>query len=93
MTLLEEHNRNAPGPQRLSLGNETTSLKIVRDNNVSDEDLNKPFKESAKTPFTARIINFAGPEFKIPANIKLYDGTGDSEDHLNRFIGAANSGN
>nr|GEX43619.1 reverse transcriptase domain-containing protein [Tanacetum cinerariifolium] len=34
---------------------------------------------------------FAGPEFKMLANIKLYDGTTDPEDHLSRFSSAANS--
>nr|GEW84605.1 hypothetical protein [Tanacetum cinerariifolium] len=35
---------------------------------------------------------FAGPEYKMPNNIKLYDGTTDPEDHLSCFAGAANSG-
>nr|GEW46452.1 hypothetical protein [Tanacetum cinerariifolium] len=33
-----------------------------------------------------------GPKYKMPANIKLYDGTTDLEDHLSRFASAANSG-
>nr|GEU46581.1 reverse transcriptase domain-containing protein [Tanacetum cinerariifolium] len=40
---------------------------------------------------TRRIIEFAGPEYKMPTNIKLYDGTTDPEDHLSRFASAANS--
>ncbi|GJT94139.1 reverse transcriptase domain-containing protein [Tanacetum coccineum] len=59
---------------------------------VVDEDLRKPFKEARRTPFTRRIIEFAGPEYKMPTNIKLYDGTTDPKDHLSRFAGAANSG-
>ncbi|GJV82846.1 hypothetical protein Tco_1522744 [Tanacetum coccineum] len=55
---------------------------------VGDADLKKPFKEAVKTPLTQRIIEFAGPEFKMPANIKLYG----PEDHLSRFSSAANSG-
>ncbi|GKF37211.1 hypothetical protein Tco_0113969 [Tanacetum coccineum] len=57
-----------------------------------DEDLGKPFKEARKTPLTHRIIEFAGPEYKMLANMKLYDGTTDPEDHLSRFANAANSG-
>ncbi|GJR23487.1 hypothetical protein Tco_0972014 [Tanacetum coccineum] len=59
---------------------------------VGDADLKKPFKEVVKTPLTQRIIEFVGPEFKMSANIKLYDGTTDPEDHLSRFSSAANSG-
>ncbi|GKA85174.1 RNA-directed DNA polymerase, eukaryota, reverse transcriptase zinc-binding domain protein [Tanacetum coccineum] len=36
------------------------------------------------------IIEFAAPEYKMPTNIKLYDGTTDLEDHLNRFASVAN---
>nr|GEV93551.1 hypothetical protein [Tanacetum cinerariifolium] len=56
-----------------------------------DEDLGNPFKEARRTPLTRRIIEFAGPEYKMPANIKLYDGTTDPEDDLSRFASAANS--
>ncbi|GJT53181.1 hypothetical protein Tco_0988235 [Tanacetum coccineum] len=57
-----------------------------------DADLKMPFKEAVKTPLSQRIIEFAGPEFKMSANIKLYDRTTDPEDHLCRFSSAANSG-
>ncbi|GKF17902.1 reverse transcriptase domain-containing protein, partial [Tanacetum coccineum] len=65
---------------------------IAKGKEVVDEDLRKPFKEARRTPFTRRIIEFAGPEYKMPTNIKLYDGTTDPKDHLSRFAGAANSG-
>ncbi|GJZ01828.1 hypothetical protein Tco_0519789 [Tanacetum coccineum] len=35
---------------------------------------------------------FAGPKFKMSANVKLYDGTMVPEDRLSRFSSAANSG-
>ncbi|GKD93152.1 hypothetical protein Tco_1372989, partial [Tanacetum coccineum] len=54
--------------------------------------LRKPFQEAQRTPFTRRIIEFTGPEYKIPTNIKLYDGTTDLEVRLSRFAGTANSG-
>nr|GEX72785.1 hypothetical protein [Tanacetum cinerariifolium] len=41
--------------------------------------------------FETEDTEFAGPEYKIPNNIKLYDGTTDPEDHLSRFASAANS--
>ncbi|GJY21962.1 reverse transcriptase domain-containing protein [Tanacetum coccineum] len=56
------------------------------------KDLSKPFKEILKTPLTRRIIEFAGPEYVMPTNITLYDGSTDPADHLNRFSMAANSG-
>nr|GEW74656.1 reverse transcriptase domain-containing protein [Tanacetum cinerariifolium] len=57
-----------------------------------DKDLRKPFKEARRTSRTRRIIKFAGLEYKMPANIKLYDSTTDPDDHLSRFASAANSG-
>ncbi|GJW83467.1 reverse transcriptase domain-containing protein [Tanacetum coccineum] len=66
--------------------------RIVKGKEIDDEDLSKPFKETLKTPFTRRIIEFSGPEYSMPTNIALYDGSTDPADHLNRFVGAANSG-
>ncbi|GJT74043.1 hypothetical protein Tco_1033329 [Tanacetum coccineum] len=63
---------------------------IAKGKEVVDKDLGKPFKEARRTPLTRRIIEFAGPEYKMPTNIKLYDGTTDPEDHLSRFASAAN---
>nr|GEW25089.1 reverse transcriptase domain-containing protein [Tanacetum cinerariifolium] len=57
-----------------------------------DEDLRNHFKEARRTPFTRRIIKFVGQEYKMPTDIKLYDGTTDPENHLSRFAGAASSG-
>ncbi|GJU12369.1 hypothetical protein Tco_1134765 [Tanacetum coccineum] len=65
---------------------------IVKGREIDDEDLSKPFKETLKTPFTRRIIEFSGPEYSMPTNIALYNGSTDPADHLNRFVGAANSG-
>ncbi|WP_254554295.1 hypothetical protein, partial [Salmonella enterica] len=28
----------------------------------------------------------------MPTNLKLYDGSADPDDHVNRFVGAANQG-
>nr|GEU63238.1 reverse transcriptase domain-containing protein [Tanacetum cinerariifolium] len=53
---------------------------------VDDEDLSKVFKEILKCPFTRRIVEFSSPSHRMPANVKIYDGTGDPEDHLIRFI-------
>nr|GEU91478.1 reverse transcriptase domain-containing protein [Tanacetum cinerariifolium] len=63
---------------------------IVKGKEVVDEDLRKPFKEAQRTPLTRRIIEFAGPEYKMPANIKLYDATGWFErlphDSINEWV-------
>nr|GEX66098.1 reverse transcriptase domain-containing protein [Tanacetum cinerariifolium] len=63
----------------------------VKGKTVGDADLKKPFNEALRTPLTCRIIEFAGLEYITPTNIKLYDGTTDLEDHLNRFANAAKS--
>ncbi|GJT66878.1 reverse transcriptase domain-containing protein [Tanacetum coccineum] len=84
-----------PGdPIRLDFKTKDTEVHdhyIVKGNEVIDEDLRKPFKEARRTTLTRQIIEFAGPEYKMPNNIKLYDGTTDPKDHLSRFASAANS--
>ncbi|GJY60527.1 reverse transcriptase domain-containing protein [Tanacetum coccineum] len=55
---------------------------------AGDEDLSKPFKEALKCPFTRRIVEFSSPGHRMSANVKIYDGTGDPEDHIGRFVGA-----
>ncbi|GKB38301.1 hypothetical protein Tco_0883243 [Tanacetum coccineum] len=59
---------------------------------VGDEDLSKPFKEVLKCPFTRKIVEFSSPGHRMPANVKIYDGTGDPEDHVGRFMGIGNQG-
>ncbi|GKB22479.1 reverse transcriptase domain-containing protein [Tanacetum coccineum] len=95
-SLIKSHNQRNKGDLiRLDFESEDTEVQdlgIAKGKEVLDEDLGKPFKEARRTPLTRRIIEFAGPEYKMPANIKLYDGTTDPEDHLSRFASAANSG-
>nr|GFC32363.1 reverse transcriptase domain-containing protein [Tanacetum cinerariifolium] len=57
---------------------------------VGDEELSKPFKEVIKCPFTRRIVEFSSPGHRMPTNAKIYDETGDSEDHVGRFVGMGN---
>ncbi|GKB09561.1 hypothetical protein Tco_0837873 [Tanacetum coccineum] len=64
---------------------------IVTGKELGDADLKKPFKETLKTPLIGRIIEFARPGYKMFANIKLYDGTTDSDDQLSRYASEANS--
>ncbi|GKF00805.1 hypothetical protein Tco_0027728 [Tanacetum coccineum] len=59
---------------------------------VGNEDLSKPFKEVLKCPFTRRIVEFSSPGHRLPANAKIYNGTGDPEDHIGRFVGIGNQG-
>nr|GEX65004.1 hypothetical protein [Tanacetum cinerariifolium] len=59
---------------------------------IGDEDLSKPFKEVLKCPFTRRIIEFSSSGHRLPANARIYDGTGDPEDHVGRFVGMGNQG-
>nr|GEU37698.1 reverse transcriptase domain-containing protein [Tanacetum cinerariifolium] len=87
--------RNKGDPIRLDFKLEDTEVQdhgIAKGKEVMDEDLRKPFKEAQRTQLTRRIIEFAGPEYKMPTNIKLYDGTTNPEDHMSRFASAANLG-
>ncbi|GJX62382.1 hypothetical protein Tco_0295282 [Tanacetum coccineum] len=85
-SLIKNHNqRNKGDPIRLDFKLEDTEVQghdIVKGKEVVDEDLRKSFKEARKIPLTRDIIEFAGPEYKMPTNIKLYDGTTDPEDIL-----------
>nr|GEV74394.1 reverse transcriptase domain-containing protein [Tanacetum cinerariifolium] len=93
-SLIKSHNqRNKGDPIRLDFESKDTEVQdmgIAKGKEVMDEDLGKPFKEARRTTITCRIIEFAGPEYKMPDNIKLYDGTTDPEDHLSRFVSTAN---
>ncbi|GJZ99436.1 hypothetical protein Tco_0671987 [Tanacetum coccineum] len=57
---------------------------------LEDGDLQNPFKEVLRSPFTRRIIEFLASKHMILANLKVYDGSTDPDDHLSRFVGAAN---
>nr|GEW46781.1 reverse transcriptase domain-containing protein [Tanacetum cinerariifolium] len=77
----------------LSGGTWTEGHRILPDGKeVVDDDLRKPSKEALKTPLACKFIEFAGPEYKMTTNIKLYGGITNPEDHLSRFASAANSG-
>ncbi|GKD90089.1 hypothetical protein Tco_1365596, partial [Tanacetum coccineum] len=95
-SIIKDYNRqNKADPICLDFGTDNILLKegrVARGKDVGEEDLSKPFKEILKTPLTRRIIEFAGPEYVMPTNITLYDGSTDPADHLNRFSMAANSG-
>ncbi|GKA89677.1 reverse transcriptase domain-containing protein [Tanacetum coccineum] len=95
-SIIKDHNkRNKANPIRLNFeikDQYPNEDHIVKGKEIDDEDLSKPFKETLKTPFTRRIIEFSGPEYSMPTNIALYAGSTDLADHLNRFVGDANSG-
>nr|GEU96763.1 reverse transcriptase domain-containing protein [Tanacetum cinerariifolium] len=85
-SLVKSHKRRNKGDT------EVHDYNFVKGREVIDKDLKKPFKEAQRTPLTRRIIEFTGSEYKMPNNIKFYDGTTDPEDHLSHFASAANSG-
>ncbi|GJX05049.1 reverse transcriptase domain-containing protein [Tanacetum coccineum] len=65
--------KNKTNPIQLDFDEEDIVIRdtcIVKGKDVIDDDLKKPFKEALKTPLTRRIIEFVGPEYKMPANIK-----------------------
>ncbi|GKC37925.1 hypothetical protein Tco_1050309, partial [Tanacetum coccineum] len=57
-----------------------------------NKDLSKLFKEVLKCPFTRRIVKFSSPGHRFTTNAKIYDRTGDLEDHVGRFVGMGNQG-
>ncbi|GJU09058.1 hypothetical protein Tco_1125488 [Tanacetum coccineum] len=94
-----EHNKKVGTlitPIRLTVGEEADSSKgkDKRKEPIeeADEDLKKPYKEVLKLPFTRRIIKFSAPSHRMPTNLRIYDGSTDPDDHITRFVGAANQG-
>ncbi|GJU46581.1 hypothetical protein Tco_1203847 [Tanacetum coccineum] len=63
-SLIKHRNRkNKTYPIQLDFDEEDTAVKdtrIVKGNEVVDDDLRKPLKEALKTPLTRRIIEFVG---------------------------------
>ncbi|GJZ72720.1 hypothetical protein Tco_0636866 [Tanacetum coccineum] len=98
-TLIKEHNAKSGAPItpiRLTFGDEEGGDK-GKDKGKGpveevDGDLKKPYKEVLKSPFTRRIIEFSAPSHRMPTNLKIYDGSTDPDDHITRFVGAANQG-
>ncbi|GJX74523.1 reverse transcriptase domain-containing protein [Tanacetum coccineum] len=96
--LKEPNNRNLIKPMLLDfddvqdVSDEEIEDGTKRKAKKADEDLSKPFKEVLKCPFTRKIIEFLSPGHRPPENAKIYDGTGDLEDHIGRFVGIGNQG-
>ncbi|GJR63755.1 hypothetical protein Tco_1505917 [Tanacetum coccineum] len=96
--LKEPSNRDLIKPMLLDfddiqdVSNEDIEVNTKGKTKVGDEDLSKPFKEVLKCLFTRRIIEFSSPGHRMPKNAKVYDGTGDPEDHVGRFVGMGNQG-
>nr|GEV09761.1 reverse transcriptase domain-containing protein [Tanacetum cinerariifolium] len=79
-SLIKSHNRKNKGdPIRLDFKTKDTKVQdhnIVKGNEVIDEDLKKPFNKSRRTPFTRRIIEFAG-EWPMPVWCRMFQQTLD----------------
>ncbi|GJW79131.1 hypothetical protein Tco_0140813 [Tanacetum coccineum] len=90
--LVQLHNESPTGlvrPIRLSFDDEGVTKEK---NDEEPEDLRKPYNEVLKSPFSRRIIEFSDPNHRTPTNLKIYDGSTDPDDHITRFVGAANQG-
>ncbi|GKC59928.1 hypothetical protein Tco_1087526, partial [Tanacetum coccineum] len=95
--ILLQQARTLITPIRLTFGSEDEQEDTRKDKGKGlaeevNEDLKKPYKEVLKSPFTRRIIEFSAPTHRTPTNLKIYDGFIDPDDHITRFVGAANQG-
>nr|GEV46457.1 reverse transcriptase domain-containing protein [Tanacetum cinerariifolium] len=98
-TLNKQHNEKSGTlvtPLRLTFEEEADSNKGKYNEKGAtegvDDDLKKPYKEVLESPFTRRIIEFSAPSHRMPTNLRVYDGFTDPDDHISRFVGAANQG-
>ncbi|GJT99176.1 hypothetical protein Tco_1094694 [Tanacetum coccineum] len=57
--------------------------------NTYEDDLYQPWTCEERNPFTPRIRHFSLPRTRMPSHVKIYDGSGDPEDHLKLFQSAA----
>nr|GEW01138.1 reverse transcriptase domain-containing protein [Tanacetum cinerariifolium] len=90
--LVQKHNESPTGllkPIWLSFDNEGGPEE---EHDEELKDLRKPYKEVLKSPFSRRIIEFSAPKHQTPTNLKIYDGSTDPDNHITRFVGAANQG-
>ncbi|GJX53731.1 reverse transcriptase domain-containing protein [Tanacetum coccineum] len=97
--LIKQHNEKAETlitHIRLTFGEEGDSSKGQdKGKGLMEEagdDLKKPYKEVLKSPFTRRIIKFSASSHRMPTNLRIYSGSIDPDDHITRFVRAANQG-
>ncbi|GJQ89265.1 reverse transcriptase domain-containing protein [Tanacetum coccineum] len=57
--------------------------------NTYEDDLSQPWTCEERNPFTTRIRHFDFPRTRMPSHVKIYDGSGDPEDHIKLFQSAA----
>ncbi|GKF75882.1 hypothetical protein Tco_0225326, partial [Tanacetum coccineum] len=97
--LKEQSNHDLIKPMILDFGDEFRDTddevaevikKKDKGKTTTNDDLSKPFKELLKCTFTKRIIEFSSPCHRMLTNAKVYDGTGDPEDHVSHFMGMGN---
>ncbi|GJU88669.1 reverse transcriptase domain-containing protein [Tanacetum coccineum] len=97
-TLIKQHNEKSGAlitPIRLTFGEEADGNKGKdKEKGVVEvgDDLKKPYKEVLESPFTRRIIEFSALSHRMPTNLRIYDGSTDPDDHISRFVRAANEG-
>ncbi|GJZ73515.1 hypothetical protein Tco_0637661 [Tanacetum coccineum] len=97
--LIKQHNersRTLIEPIRLSFGEKGEDGKEKGvdkgDGVLNDEDLQKPFKEVLRSPFTRRLIEFSAPKHLMSTILRIYDGSTDPDNHISRSVGVANQG-
>ncbi|GJW13912.1 reverse transcriptase domain-containing protein [Tanacetum coccineum] len=84
------------GPEPITSSNEGTSNqnKSIIEGHVSalKELLKEPRNRDLIKPMLLDFDEIQDVSDELPANAKIYDGTGDPEDHIGRFVGIGNQG-
>ncbi|GKB15297.1 hypothetical protein Tco_0849220, partial [Tanacetum coccineum] len=94
--LIKQHNERSKTliePIILTFGDEGKDDKGKDDDGKTEEgkkDLQKPHTEVLRSLFTRRIIEFLALKHYMPANLRIYDGSIDLDDHISHFVGAVN---
>ena len=70
--LIKEHNSrsDAVTPIRLDFEDDVEVREKGDDGEAEDDDLRKPFKETTRSPFTRRIVQFSAPGYVMPLNMR-----------------------
>nr|GEY98698.1 reverse transcriptase domain-containing protein [Tanacetum cinerariifolium] len=85
-----KRDKSPPSSASRSNSSDGNHRKSKRHQPTDEDDLKRSWMYEEENPFTPRICNFeSSRKTRMPNNVKTYDGTGDSEDHVKVFQAAA----
>nr|GEX74664.1 reverse transcriptase domain-containing protein [Tanacetum cinerariifolium] len=82
-----KRDKSPPSSASRSDSSDGNHRKSIRHQPTDEDDLKRPWMCEEENPFTPRILNFeSSRKTRMPNNVKTYDGTGDPEDHHEKYV-------